>query len=743
MRFSIVATVLRKELTETLRDWRTLLLMVGLPVLLYPVMILGATQVGTSQTRSMEARVSTVAVWGSVPDDLRQRLDALDLVRLVGWDHAPAEVRQGLESGSLTPPPRGGGPGFAAPGGPLPNLADVPPPGNRPGGPPTGAPDGPGGPEAEHPVVAAARAALDRRVLDAVLVPWQDFPSRIAGGGLGRLGVLYDWVRPDSKQAYDRIRGELIRWREDLVHRREQERGLEQGFAQALDLVTHDVALPQKVSGHVLGTAISFLLIVMSLLGGVYPSIDLTAGEKERGTMETLLCAPLRPVEIILGKFFAVWAISTVAGLANLLSMTATLTRVLPGQGWEALSLDAGALLLIFLLYVPVSFLTSAAFLAVGVFAKDFKDGQNLVTPAYMVFALPAGLILIPGVELDPGTAFVPVLNMALLIKSLLYGEARADLAFLALLSSAAYGMMAVLFAARVFESAQVLLGGRESLRSVLGLERRGGLPSPAFACVAAAALLVALFYGSLLLDGRGLAVTMLGTQLGLVLLPTLGCCAAFGFPWRETLALRRPPAWGIAAAVAVGLSAWTFAAGVLVPILPPPESLLKEMSKLLLGEASWPLWVVILLIGVLPGVCEEVLFRGLVLTGLRRLGAARAIGLSALFFGVFHVSLYRLLPTVFLGIVIGILVWRTGSVFCGILAHAINNGWMAAVARSESLSAWLGLRPGEALPGWLIAAGSTVLVLSLILLWQAPAFRRPDAEDEGAWEPESGGSTP
>jgi sodium transport system permease protein len=141
---------------------------------------------------------------------------------------------------------------------------------------------------------------------------------------------------------------------------------------------------------------------------------------------------------------------------------------------------------------LPITLTVAALFVAIAAFAKDFKDGQNFLTPVYMFLALPAGITMLPSVELDAWTAFVPMINIALLVKSLLAGEARGELMFLVLASSGLYAMLALLLAARVFDREQVLLGGKESARALLGLERRhGGVPSPSIAIVVFAVAIV------------------------------------------------------------------------------------------------------------------------------------------------------------------------------------------------------------------------------------------------------------
>jgi sodium transport system permease protein len=325
---------------------------------------------------------------------------------------------------------------------------------------------------------------------------------------------------------------------------------------------------------------------------------------------------------------------------------------------------------------------------------------------------------MLRGIELNAWTAFVPVVNIALLIKALLIGEASADLVFLALLSSTAYAMLAVLLAARVYAREQVLLGGRESVRALFGFDRaQGGVPGPGFVMAAFAAVLVLTFYASLLLRASGIVVTLLVTEYGFFLAPTLLVTAAFGFGFRRTLALRRPPVLGLVAAVLIGGSAWAVASGVLIRVLPPPESLVRALEQLLLLDGKpASLWVVWLVIALTPAVCEELFFRGLILSGLRRLGVWPAVVGCALLFGVAHSSIYRLLPTFFIGLLLSWLVWRSGSIWTGIVAHALNNGIAATLVYNKALAAAVGAG-SQAFLGWKPTLAAAVALAAGLLL--------------------------
>jgi sodium transport system permease protein len=232
------------------------------------------------------------------------------------------------------------------------------------------------------------------------------------------------------------------------------------------------------------------------------------------------------------------------------------------------------------------------------------------------------------------------------------------------------------------------------------------------------AVVLVIAFYGSLALAKYSIPVMLAVVQYGFFLLPALALVAAKGYDWRGTLALRRLPWRGLLGAALIGLSGWAVASGVFVRLLPPPESLVKALEKILMmDDRSVPLWQVWLLMALTPALCEETLFRGLILSGFKRLGQWPALLLSGLLFGLAHASIYRLLPTFFLGVIFGYAVWKTGSLWAGVIAHALNNGLMGLLARSRETLEQFGLTGQKYLPWEYVAAGAALLALGIWLV--------------------------
>jgi sodium transport system permease protein len=206
--------------------------------------------------------------------------------------------------------------------------------------------------------------------------------------------------------------------------------------------------------------------------------------------------------------------------------------------------------------------------------------------------------------------------------------------------------------------------------------------------------------------------------QFGAFLLPVALLTISQGFPVKETFSLRRPAGRSVLGSVLVGVSANVALAGVILRLLPPPDSVVEGMQRLLLfGDTPGSLLVAWGVLAFTPALCEEALFRGLILSSFRRLGTWPAIVFSALLFGLAHASIYRLLPTFGLGLVFGYAVCRTRSIFCSMLMHALNNGLIA------TLVWWQSGKPGVALDelsmvpwSWTLAAvGVATVGLSLL----------------------------
>ncbi len=706
MRLPIVWTIFRKEITEALRDRLTLMVVIGLPILIYPLMILSLAKLQKTQAQAEKAQASEVTIWGQPPSGLLDSLKRANPLSVAVWKGAPPTVRHDLQTGKLQPPPRLERTNQTTAASETNTDADTK---DR-------APE-----EAESALLDGARAVLTGREFGAVLILWPGFEQALVSDKLGQVSIYYDSVRPASRLARDRLVDALMAYRKDLVQAREEAHLLPAGFSQAVEIRSRNLAPTQRRAGQRLGMLLPFVLIMLSATGALYAAIDLTAGEKDRATMQTLLCAPIRSLEIVAGKFLAVWCISLISALANMASLGATVARM--SATAELLTLPLSSYLLAFALLLPATFMVTSFFLAVAVLARDAKDAGNFLGATLTLLLMPLVVAMTPGVELNSWTAFVPLVNISLLIKALFLSEAKPDAVFLTLVSSVTYAMLAMLFAARAFGREQILLGGRASLRAVFRPERKtGALPTPGLALASFAGILVLTFYASLLLKQSGLVTSLLVTQYGFFLLPVAALTSYLKFPLVRTFSLRAPSWRGWLAALLIGVSAWAAIGGFVIRLLPPPESLVKALSKIvLLGDEQTPVWIAWLVVAITPAICEELLFRGLILSALRRLGNWPALIISSLLFAVAHASIYRLLPTFFLGLLLGYVVLRTRSIASSMTIHALNNGIAVALARYPALAGWLHLNDATFVPWSVTWPALAVLAIALLMLKRGP----------------------
>jgi len=701
MRPHIIWTIFRKEITEALRDRVTLAVVILLPLLLYPLVFMGMAKIQKSEESTAEKRISRIAIWGDAPARVLEWLQRTNIFT----------VEPGLEWRNQT---LAGGLEEASPTNSAPDSAAT------------------STNETDHAMLAAAaRDLVASQKADAVLVVRPGFADALEQHGLAKVTIFYDSVRPASQQARDRLADELSNLRGELVAERERDHALLAGFARALETRSEDLASRQRKVNQILGNVLPLLLIVLSAMGALYAAIDLTAGEKDRMTMQTLLCAPVSSIEIVAGKFFTIWVVSLVAALANAASLSLTMGRLASAIG--GLSLSPMIILLVLPCLLLVTCTIAATFLAVAVLARDAKDAGHFLSAAFMIVVMPMAVTLAPGIELNAVTSFLPMINIALLIKMLFLGEAKIELVFLALVAATAYAALALLFAARVFSREQILLGGKGGLRSIFLFQRRPNeFPSPGGALVLFVVVLVSLFYVSMASERLEPIPAILVSLYGGILLPGIAWTLLKRFPLRETFALRAPHWRSVLGSVLIGATGAIGVGGLALRLMPPPDTLMEGMQKLLLlGDPPAPLWLALLVLAISPALCEELIFRGLIFRGFQKMGPWPAILISALLFGIAHASIYRLLPTFGVGLLMGYTLWRSRSIYCSILIHALNNGLVVAYVHWQARSG-PGTMPEITMIPWSITFGALGLTLIGLALLRPPAAKENSPSQAG-----------
>lgn len=223
-----------------------------------------------------------------------------------------------------------------------------------------------------------------------------------------------------------------------------------------------DTADKRENIGEKFGALIAYILIPLCLLGASYPAIDMGAGEKERGTLETLLICPVSRSAIVLGKFLTVLTTGLAGALITVASFGIWGAVIGSFAGFAVVQEAMGAiatveLLLIFLMIVPTSAIFASLLLAISIYAKTFKEAQNYMSPLSILMFVPLAAAMMPGVELTTKTAMIPVMNVALAIKELIKGTADGSMIALIFGATVALAAALIAFCVHWFQQEKVL----------------------------------------------------------------------------------------------------------------------------------------------------------------------------------------------------------------------------------------------------------------------------------------------
>jgi sodium transport system permease protein len=485
-----------------------------------------------------------------------------------------------------------------------------------------------------------------------------------------------------------------------------------------------------------LATLIPLVLILMTITGAVYPAIDLTAGERERGTLEILIAAPVPRMGLLLAKYTAVVVVSLLTATVNLAAMMVTVLSIGLGPflfGEEGLSL--GVVAQIFGLLILFALFFSAILLSVTSYARSFKEAQTYLIPLMLVSLAPGMLSMIPGLKLEGPLAVVPLVNIVLLARDLFHDAVDPTYSAVVLLSTVGYSLLAIAVAARTFGSDAILYGSRGSWSDLLRRPAEHRVTPSVSHALSSLLLMLPLFIliGSSLNHIQNLS---LGWRLGINSAVTAVLCGGIpvivavcnNISIRDGFQLLSSSPIAFAAAIMFGLSLWPFvfeivliSKDLMARVSDSPgtfilsDDLMEKVKKMMEEMRSFSLAAVLCALAVIPAVFEEFFFRGYLLGAIRsQSGPVRGVLISAACFGLFHIvtggvlTLERFLPSTFLGIILGWVCVRSGSVFPGMVLHACHNGVLLTISHYQE---WLeaqgiGIEEQTHLPaGWLITA--------------------------------------
>lgn len=361
--------IFRKELLELVRDRKTLFFMIALPLLIFPLIFGGmfyftAKAVNESQTKTLSYAVSGAEYAPELMAALKN-VESLALIELEG------------------------------------DLSDN----------------------------ERIKEAIDTSGLDFVLQIPSNYGNDVRESGQITLKLVLNdaqlnSVRSRITDVTDEI--EAANQRTAFANMNISE-SIQEAMLNPIILEKVNLADKREQAGAQFGGLIPYFMFILCLQGAMLPAADIGAGEKERGTLETLLLSPIERHKIVLAKFLTIATAGVTSALITVLSMaiwTLVVSLNMPmGPVVEFIStIDWVDFILVFLMLIPVVATFSSMLLALSIYARSFKEAQGYMSPLMIMVFLPVIVTLIPGIELKGVWAWIPLTNVALAIKELVKG---------------------------------------------------------------------------------------------------------------------------------------------------------------------------------------------------------------------------------------------------------------------------------------------------------------------------------
>ena len=641
MRIKIVKALIKKEILDVLRDKKAVVMMIIVPLVLYPLIFFGTLAVMSAVQTSMRTNEYKVVI-GTNGEEVTAEW-VRNLQSAIDEHNAPSDGKDGKENTTT-------------------DYIEITSVGN----------------DWDYD---KAVSAIQREEIDAYIEHYTD-----SGDGRDVYEVVYISSVTNSSYAADILKAIF-----DKMNRAESERLIEDaGLSPKLILSplvfkNKDIASKEQTTGNLLGMVLPMLLVISLLMGTMYPAIDATAGEKERGTLETLLTLPVTNREIIISKFFTIAMIGIASALLNLISMGLMgiyMVKLVGSLGGAKFNVSIGsfipAIIITILAVLVFSLFISAVTMCITAFASSYKEANNYITPMTLVVMLTGYIAFIPNIELTRNMALVPVANICLLVKNILSFKYDMAIIALVLLSNVVYAGIAILFLGRIYDSEAILFDeGRSGIQL---FEKRinmkkGGVPTTGDAWfILFVMLILTIYLGSIFQVKFGIGGVVM-IQIMLLAIPMLFVV----YTKRSIIKTYNINFTGIGSFVGgIMLMAGVIMLGIVLSgvaarLFPEEaESVGSSMNSLLTG---YGLPVTLFIVAFLPAFCEEMMFRGFIFSAFKsRYKLKTAILLTSIAFGIYHMSIVRFFTTALLGAAIAVADHYAGSLLPGVIMHFMNN---------------------------------------------------------------------
>ncbi len=311
--------------------------------------------------------------------------------------------------------------------------------------------------------------------LDLGIIIPENFQENIDDQKIAEITIVQKSTNMDSESALARMSFITADFNDQILQKRFADQKIDPKVLSKVVIVPEDMATEKETGGFILGLIIPLFIVMWSIMGGQYTAIDVSAGEKERKTLESLLLTPIKRMEIVFGKFLAVSTVSLTSVIISIGSFYVALIysggfgpMAINGQssGAEGMagsiavnfSIEPLAILLLILVSLFLGLMFSAMILSVAIFAKSFKEAQSYISPSYLVVILPVVLVnSMPGFEPALWFFAIPAVNATLLFKEVLMGVYDPGHILLTLSSLIIYSVIAIFIATKIYSKEGVL----------------------------------------------------------------------------------------------------------------------------------------------------------------------------------------------------------------------------------------------------------------------------------------------
>lgn len=307
--------------------------------------------------------------------------------------------------------------------------------------------------------LATAKDSVKEEVFDAILEVDPNFNAQIDSLESGKIKLYY---KSTNIMVSKRLKEKLERYESKILDQRIQQLNLKPETIKPLAVQNINIASAKEQIGDVIGGFIPYIFILLCFTGCMYPALDLITGEKERGTIETLLTVPASRFHILMGKTITIALIGMVAATMAIAGMVVGLNFIggIPEAFLSAIAgmISAKFILMLAAMLIPLSFFFAGILSAVVVRTSNFKEAQSYVTPMTFVIIVPAMVGMMPGMELTWANALIPILNIALATKEIIAGTIFIPQYLTIVVSLFAFAMLTIFISFKEFSKEKNVL---------------------------------------------------------------------------------------------------------------------------------------------------------------------------------------------------------------------------------------------------------------------------------------------